>query len=133
MSESETRVKGLKVLIVEDNRDEQIIDEAVLGKLGVLITFANDGTEAIEKLSSKEYDLILMDVYMPIHDGLNATRWIRESEDDYYKNIPIFALTSFDTIDHTEEIMEAGMNEHLVKPLKADEFIEKVSKYNFRA
>ena len=125
-------LKNLNVLIVEDDKDTQFIDKGMLAQVGLNPTFANNGNEAIEAIKTKKYDLILMDVYMPIQDGLDTTRWIRDMEDEYFKNVPIFALTSFPTKEHTLEILEAGMNEHLVKPLDIDEFCMKVVKYKFR-
>jgi CheY-like chemotaxis protein len=61
-----------------------------------------------------------MDIVMPGEDGINTVRWIRDSEDEYFKTLPIFALTSFSTEQHTAEILEAGLNGHLIKPLNVD-------------
>ena len=125
-------LKDLKVLIVEDDEATQFIDKGMLAQVGLIPQFANNGNEAIEEIKKQVYDLVLMDVYMPVQDGLDTTRWIREMKGDYFKNVPIFALTSFPTKEHTEEILEAGMNEHLIKPLDIDEFCMKVIKYKFR-
>lgn len=125
-------LKDLKVLIVEDDEATQFIDKGMLAQVGLIPQFANNGNEAIEEIKKQVYDLVLMDVFMPVQDGLDTTRWIREMEGDYFKNVPIFALTSFPTKEHTEEILEAGMNEHLIKPLDIDEFCMKVIKYKFR-
>ena len=59
---------------------------------------------------------------MPVQDGLDAVRWIRDIDDEYFKTIPIIAVTSFETTEHTSEIMEAGMNSHLVKPFNLEKF-----------
>ncbi|MDH5474872.1 MAG: response regulator [Cyclobacteriaceae bacterium] len=126
-------LKGLKVLVVEDDKDTQFIDKGMLLHVGVIPQFANNGNEAIAEIQKQEYDLVLMDVYMPVQDGLDTTRWIREMEGEYYKNIPIFALTNFPSKEHTQEIIDAGMNEHLVKPLDIDAFCMKMVKYKFRA
>ncbi|MDH5367829.1 MAG: response regulator [Cyclobacteriaceae bacterium] len=126
-------LKDLKVLVVEDDKDTQFVDKGMLASIGVTPKFANNGLEAIEEVQKQKYDLVLMDVNMPVQDGLDATRWIRDMEGDYFKNVPIFALTSFPTREHTEEIIESGMNEHLVKPLDIDEFCMKMIKYKFRA
>lgn len=126
-------LKDINVLIVEDDQDTQFIDKGMLAQIGITPTFANNGNEAIEEIKTKKYDLILMDVFMPVQDGLDTTRWIRDMDDEYFKNVPIFALTSFPTKEHTHEIIDAGMNEHLVKPLDIDEFSMKVIKYKFRA
>lgn len=127
------KLKNLRVLVVEDDKTTQYIDKGMLSQIGVTPTFANNGSEAIEEIKKRNYDLILMDVYMPVQDGLDATRWIRDMEDDYFKNVPIFALTSFPTQEHKQEIFDSGMNEHLVKPLDLGEFCQKAMKYSFRA
>ena len=120
------------MLVVEDDKLTQSIDRYTLEHLEANPKFANNGSEAIELIKTKEFDLILMDIYMPVQDGLDTTRWIRDLDDDYFKNVPIFALTSFPNHEHTEEILEAGMNEHLVKPLNIEDFCMKLIKYKFK-
>ncbi len=126
-------INGLKVLMVEDDMLTQKINRITLGKAPITITIVSNGNEAIEELNKKCYDLVLMDVYMPVQDGLDTTRWIRDLDDPYFKEVPIFALTNFPSDEHREEILASGMNEHLVKPITLQEFYEKVSKYSFRA
>jgi len=72
---------------------------------------------------------VLMDIGMPVQDGMDTVRWLREHDDDYYRAIPIFALTNFRTAEHTREILDAGMNEHLIKPLNEYELKRVIDKY----
>ncbi len=90
---------------------------------------ASTGDEAIEALKHLQLDFILMDVNMPVQDGLDASRWIRDEKDIKNRDILIFALTSFTTTEHTKEILEAGMNEHLKKPLDSEELKKLLVKY----
>ena len=111
---------NLKVLIVEDDPIMQLVVQKKLDTTSILHDTVNNGVEAIEALKSKRYDFVLMDIAMPQQDGLDSIRWIRDSDDEYNKNIPVFALTTYSSLDHTNEILEAGMNGHLVKPFDLD-------------
>ncbi|SRR5258708_1650057 len=116
--------RQLKALIVDDDSVMQLIVQKNLDSVPIQHNTVSDGTQAVEELKTKQYDFVLMDIKMPQQDGLDAIRWLRDSEDDYYKKIPVFALTSYSTSDHTKEILEAGMNGHLIKPLDIDRLIE---------
>lgn len=116
--------KQLNVLIVDDDPIMQLVVEKKLDTVTFLHKTVGNGLEAIEALKTKQFDFVLMDINMPQQDGLDAIRWLRDSEDDYYKNIPVFALTTYSTPDHTTEILEAGMNGHLVKPFDLDKLKE---------
>jgi CheY-like chemotaxis protein len=119
----------LKVLIVEDNPVYQYIVERHLKIAKIQSKTVSTGVQAIQALKEKDFDLVLMDINMPEQDGLDAARWIRDIDDDYYKNIPIFALTSYGEEAHTEEIKEAGMNEHMQKPFDMETFSKYVEKH----
>lgn len=124
------QLHGLRALVVEDDRVIQTIIKANLSSVGIPAVVANNGVEAIESLKQNTFDFILMDIRMPDQDGLDATRWIREIEINGDKrSIPIFALTSYDSTQHTEEIRNAGMNEHLVKPFQLNNFLSILKKY----
>src|SRR5258706_1851191 len=116
--------RQLKALIVDDDKIMQHIVQKNLDSIPILHNTVNDGIQAVEELKTKQYDFVLMDIKMPEQDGLDAIRWLRDSEDDYFKKIPVFALTSYSTSHHTKEILEAGMNGHLVKPLDLDKLFE---------
>ena len=124
------QLHGLRALVVEDDRVIQTIIKANLSSVGIPAIVASNGVEAIESLKQNSFDFILMDIRMPDQDGLDATRWIREIEITGDKrSIPIFALTSYDSIQHTEEIRNAGMDEHLVKPFQLNSFLSILKKY----
>lgn len=105
------------VLLVEDNDLNQLIAKKMLEKRGLKVEVANNGQEALDKLLAPgaEYELVLMDVQMPVMDGLTATRRIRTIEK--YRNLPIIALTAHAMSGDREKSLEAGMNDHVTKPL----------------
>jgi CheY-like chemotaxis protein len=123
-------LKGLRALVVEDDRIVQTIIKANLESIGIPTVIAGNGVEAIDAIKKGSFDFVLMDIRMPDQDGLDATRWIRDVEiGKTVKHVPIFALTSYDTVEHTREIIKAGMDEHLVKPFKLENFIKILDKY----
>jgi CheY-like chemotaxis protein len=119
----------LKALIVEDEPITQIIIKANLASAGIESVVVDNGVKAIEKLRDQSFNFILMDVCMPDQDGLDATRWIRESPDRAVRDLPIFAITSYSSIEHTEEILNSGMNEHLVKPFRMETLLPILRRY----
>jgi CheY-like chemotaxis protein len=121
--------EGLKALVVEDDRFIQTIIKTNLNSIGIQNVVASNGIEAIAALKEKQFDFVMMDIHMPQQDGLDATRWIRDVSDGSIKNIPIFALTSYSSPEHTEEILQAGMNEHLVKPFRLENLLDILNKY----
>jgi CheY-like chemotaxis protein len=123
-------VKTLRALVVEDDRMIQTIIRANLESVGIKPVVAGNGVEAIDAIKKNEFDFILMDIRMPDQDGLDATRWIRDIEfSDTIRHVPIFALTTYSSDAHTQEILDAGMNEHLVKPFKLESLLPLLEKY----
>ena len=123
-------VKGLRALVVEDDRVIQTIIKANLASVGISSIVAGNGIEAIEAIKGDSFDFVLMDIRMPDQDGLDATRWIRDTElKKSIRGVPIFALTTYSSAEHTQEIKAAGMDEHLVKPFRLDNFIKILDKY----
>ncbi len=120
---------NLTALIVDDDDAVHLIVERNLKSIGIKSTPVSTGTEAIKKLSEQDFDFIIMDISMPEQDGLDAARWIRDLNDRKRKDLPIFALTSFSSEDHTKEILEAGFNAHLVKPLQLENLTTLLEKY----
>jgi CheY-like chemotaxis protein len=104
---------AIEVLFVEDNIFNQELACFVLNKLGCKSDIANSGTEAIEILRSKDYDLILMDINMPGIDGYETTRILRER---LLTEIPIIAFTTNILEEDIRKCLHAGMNDHLAKP-----------------
>ncbi len=122
----------IHVLLVEDNATNMEIAEFALQNKGVQVTRAWNGKEACELFRAAEpgtYDVILMDIMMPVMGGLEATRAIRDMKHPDAANIPIFAMTANAFVDDIEKSRLAGMNEHLIKPLEIDKILEKIRKY----
>jgi len=108
--------EGLKLMIVEDDVINQKVLQGVLKRSKMLIDIANNGEECLELLKqNKHYDLILMDINMPVMDGYATTRKIRQSSE--YDTIPIIALTALTSPDEVSKMFDVGMNGHLAKPL----------------
>ncbi len=134
-SDSDTRqtdLTGMRILLVEDNDLNQEIARYLLEEAGASVTLARNGTEAVEYFRQQEagsIDMILMDIMMPVMNGYDATRAIRASEKADAKNIPIIAMTANAFEEDRKESMEAGMNEHLTKPLDSEKLIETLAKY----
>jgi CheY-like chemotaxis protein len=123
--------RGKHILIAEDVVINREIVQALIEHTGVEIDFAVDGVEAFEKFSAQpeNYDLILMDVQMPHMDGYEATNRIRNSGLPGADSIPIIAMTANVFREDVERCRAAGMNDHLGKPIDADEVIAKLKQY----
>jgi CheY-like chemotaxis protein len=123
--------KKLKILVVEDNALNAKFAEAVLKRLGYDVDFAINGKIGVEKFLENDYDLILMDIQMPVMDGLEATRKIREYESQLgnNKHIPILAVTAFAMEHDRENCLEAGMDEYLTKPYRPAQLEELIKMF----
>lgn len=119
----------LRALIVDDDPVLQILHQKMLRALYIDSIVAGTGIEAIQAIKNLKFDFVLMDIHMPEQDGLDATRWIREEKNLHNRDILIFAVTSFSSAEHTKEILQSGMNEHLKKPLDQDELKRLLDKY----
>ena len=120
-------IKGKRILLVEDNELNAEIAKTVLEDVGALITRAENGQQALELFKEKPagtFDVILMDLMMPVMDGYTATRKIRELERSDAKTVPIIAMTANAFQEDAEKCIAVGMNAHLAKPLD----IEKMNK-----
>lgn len=117
---TEDDLSGLHVLLVEDNELNMEIAAAMLKEKGASVTWASDGQQAVDRFRESPagtYDIILMDVMMPVMNGLMATKQIRAMERPDAASIPIFAMTANAFTEDIEKSREAGVNEHLSKPL----------------
>jgi signal transduction histidine kinase/DNA-binding response OmpR family regulator len=109
------RIHGARVLVVEDNEPNQIVARGILEDAGLRVDLANNGREAVKAVARSTYDLVFMDLHMPLMDGYEATRRIRRNPD--HANLPIVAMTA-DAREETQEACAvAGMNDHVTKPL----------------
>jgi len=121
----------LKILLVEDNRDNRNLILAYLKKSPHGIETAENGQVAVDKFMSGEYDLVLMDIEMPVMDGYAATRRIREWENKTNsKPTPVLALTAHALNEHKEKSREAGCDGHITKPIKKAVLLEAIEKYS---
>ena len=130
--EHNVSIEGVRVLVAEDNDLNMEITEFVLSSVGAVVIKASNGQEAIEifeKSEVGEIDIILMDVMMPGVDGLAATRIIRSMSREDAKTIPIIAMTANAFSEDRLRAVEAGMNEHLSKPLESTVIIKTIAKY----
>jgi CheY-like chemotaxis protein/signal transduction histidine kinase len=114
-------LQGALVLVVEDNRVNQVVAVRLLEKRGVRTRVANNGREALEVLKGEPMDLVLMDIQMPEMDGLEATRLIREQEEATGAHLPIIALTAHAMRGDREKCLRAGMDGYLSKPVQGDQ------------
>ncbi len=118
-------IRGASILLVEDNEINQQIAVELLTSQGLVVEVANNGLEALDKVNQNRFDLVLMDIQMPLMDGLEATRQIRRHErergDDSWQPLPIIAMTAHAMSDDREKSLDAGMNDHVTKPINPDE------------
>jgi CheY-like chemotaxis protein len=118
---------GKSILVVDDNEINILIANRILSKMGFVLAFASNGHEAIEKVINNRFDLIFMDVKMPGIDGYETTSIIRELEGDYFKTVPIIALTASTLQDEHVKFKASGMDGHVLKPFKPDEIKEVIN------
>ena len=109
-------VQGASILLVEDNEINQQVAREFLEKCGLKVTVANNGGEAVELAARERFDLILMDLHMPVMDGFEATRRIRAQPDG--ASVPIIAMTAAAMAQDRNASFEAGMNDHVAKPVE---------------
>ncbi len=123
----------LRILLVEDNRTNQVLAMRLLEKRGHEVAVAGNGVEALETLETQTFDLVLMDVQMPGMDGLQATQAIRKDERKSGKHIPIIAMTAHAMVGDMERCLEAGMDDYITKPIRPQQLVEIMERYAFAA
>ena len=121
----ENVLKGISILLVEDNEMNRMVANTVLMEHGALVENALNGLEAVNTLRNKVYDVVLMDIRMPVMDGIEASRIIRE---EISPSIPIIALTANVVKGEKEKCMHAGMNAFIGKPFDENELIETIAR-----
>lgn len=114
----------LRILVAEDNRVNRLLAQRLLEKQGHTVSLAGDGAEALQIISEKEFDAVLMDIQMPVIDGFQATAEIRRREQATGKRLPIIALTAHAMAGYRESCLEAGMDGYLSKPIQTKELFE---------
>jgi PAS domain S-box-containing protein len=121
---------SLSVLVVDDNQINRILVNKVLQKWGTRVDFAENGQQALDKImATKGYDVVLMDVHMPIMGGLEATQILRAEADPYFKQLPIVALTASMLSNEVNQMTDAGMNDFILKPFDPKTLYDKLARY----
>jgi two-component system sensor histidine kinase/response regulator len=113
--------RGAHILLVEDNESNQEVARDILNRFGLLVDVANNGLEGCQRVESIRYDLILMDMQMPVMDGLKATQQIRKLPNG--KHIPIVAMTANAFEEDRKRCLEVGMNDFIAKPFELQQFL----------
>jgi len=121
------RFKGIKILVCDDTKINIKIEKKILEDRGIIVDVAYNGQEAIDKSKENNFDAILMDIRMPIVNGLEATKKIRE----FNKTIPIIAFSANAYAEDIKQSLEAGMNAHLAKPVDVTQLFSVLEKEIF--
>jgi PAS domain S-box-containing protein len=121
------RLENVRVLLAEDSEDNETLINLYLNKEGALITHVNNGLEVLDMVKNQDFDVILMDIQMPLLDGLEATRQLRQK--GFLK--PILALTAHALREDAEKSLKAGCDTHINKPIKSEMLIEEIQKRVF--
>ncbi|MDP2089341.1 MAG: PAS domain S-box protein [Flavobacteriaceae bacterium] len=124
---------NLKVLLVEDNKTNQILAHTRLSRWNCEVLIANHGQEAMELLEKHPFDVVLMDIQMPIMNGFDTTSAIRSSENTNYNQIPIIAMTAHASHKEAERAIKRGMNDYIFKPFDSEVLHKKILKYTTEA
>jgi signal transduction histidine kinase/CheY-like chemotaxis protein/HPt (histidine-containing phosphotransfer) domain-containing protein len=120
-------LRGTRLLLVEDNEVNQKVALGILGAGGISVDIAGNGAEAISKIQENNFEIILMDMQMPVMDGLTATRKIRELEK--YADLPIIAMTANAMAEHRNQCIDAGMNDFISKPFNPADLFQTIWKW----
>ncbi|NCC24947.1 MAG: response regulator [Deltaproteobacteria bacterium] len=126
---SEDTAPGLRILLAEDDRLNQVAMSKLLEKSGHKVTVAEDGAQALEFLEGREFDCVFMDIQMPVMNGVETTRAIRGSRVlGPKRNIPIIALTAYAMTGDREKFLAVGMNDYLAKPVRLEDLARVTAK-----
>ncbi|MBF0280820.1 MAG: response regulator [SAR324 cluster bacterium] len=115
-TESLRSIQGARILLVEDNEINQQVAQEILEKAGFVIDVAGDGKQAVEAVDKTFYDLVLMDIQMPVMDGYESTKVIRK--ESRFKDLPILAMSASAMTQDLEKVTTVGMNGHVAKPIE---------------
>ncbi|MFK5951437.1 MAG: response regulator [Desulfobacterium sp.] len=120
-------LKGGRILLVEDNELNQQVAQEILEEAGLIVTVANNGSEGLNWVRKAEFDAVLMDIQMPVMSGYEAAREIRKEA--RFKSLPILAMTAGVLVQDRKKAFEAGMNDHISKPIDFSELFNKLGKW----
>ncbi|MEP7102591.1 MAG: response regulator [Burkholderiales bacterium] len=118
---------GAQILLVEDNEINQELAHDLLGRAGIVVTVAVNGRDALEVLSRQRFDAVLMDCQMPVMDGYTATRALRA--DPRWRDLPVIAMTANAMVGDREKALEAGMDDHVAKPIRINELFATLARH----
>ena len=124
---------GLKVLVAEDNEVNQMVIKAMLQKMGCTTTIASNGAHAVKAFKENKFDIILMDISMPVMDGIAATAEIRKLQEQSGDNTPLIGVTAHAMREDQQRCIDAGMDDYLPKPVKESPLLDVISKWVNRA
>jgi PAS domain S-box-containing protein len=127
--ESFSGLEGKRILVAEDNKINFFVANKFLVGWGIKVTHAENGQLAIDELFKNDYDLILMDLHMPVMDGIEATRIIRNSDDPKINSIPIVALTAAIMSESHDKIDDLKINDYVLKPFKPHDLFDRIKKH----
>jgi PAS domain S-box-containing protein len=128
-SESFTGLEGKHILVAEDNKINFFVANKFLTGWGVKVTHAENGQVAIDKINKEEFDLVLMDLHMPVMDGIEATKIIRNSDNPKISNMPIVALTAAIMSESHDKIEELSINDYVLKPFRPYDLFSRILKH----
>jgi CheY-like chemotaxis protein len=114
--------------VAEDNKINFFVANKFLTGWGVNVTHVENGQLALEMLEKADFDLVLMDLHMPVMDGIEATRQIRNSENPRIKNMPVIALTAAILSENHDKIADLSINDYVLKPFKPQDLFNKILK-----
>src|SRR5260221_2643052 len=121
--------KKVNILLVEDDEVNQLVAGVLLRKWGAQVAIAKNGEVALAMITDKSFDLVLMDIQMPVMDGFESTSRIRAMDDLYFKTVPIIAFTASGMIEVQKKDAGKGMTDFIAKPLDVEELQNKINKY----
>ena len=121
-------LEGKRILVAEDNKINFFVANKFLVNWGAIVTHAENGQIALDLLSKNEFDLILMDLHMPVIDGIEATRIIRNSDNEMLRTIPIVALTAAIMSESHDKIEDLNINDYVLKPFKPHDLFERIKR-----
>lgn len=122
-----SQIRGARLLLVEDNEINRQVAQELLEKFGLVVTAAENGEEAIALLNEAQFDGVLMDMQMPVMDGVTATREIRKNP--LFSKLPIIALTANVMVSEQKEFLDAGITDHVGKPIDPDRLVATLAKW----
>ncbi len=126
-SEDVKKIAGAKILLVEDNEINQQVAKEILEMAGLVVEIAENGKEAVENIAKSNYELVLMDIQMPVMDGYEATKEIRKNK--AFAGLPIIAMTANVMAGDIEKAISSGMDGHVSKPIKPSQLFEALIKW----